>query len=191
ARGWWAWWEGGMAGVTVVIGGEGGPLRLDPAVQHEIQGLDHDQPVADVRTMESYIGSSISRLRFGTLLMEAFAVISLTLAIVGIYGVMAHSISQRTQEIGIRLALGARPAAILSLIVGQGLVLAAIGVIVGLAAAFGLTRLMTSLLYGVSATDPATFAAIALLLTVAALVSCYLPARRAVKVDPMAALRRE
>jgi ABC-type antimicrobial peptide transport system permease subunit len=180
-----------MSSMTIVVRTERDPLGIAVAAQGQIQAIDSDQPVADVRTMEGWIGESMARLRFGTLLLETFASIALILATVGIYGVMAYSVTQRTQEIGIRLALGARPAAILGRVVLQGLGLAVIGVIAGLGAAFGLTRLMVSLLYNVSATDPTTFGVIAFLLIGAAVLACYLPARRATRVDPIAALRCE
>ena len=180
-----------LSGMTIVLRTERDPLALGRSAQLEILALDKDQPVADVRTMESYIGESIARLRFGTLVLEAFASLALILALVGIYSVMAYSVTQRTQEIGIRLALGARPPVILGMIVGQGLLLAGVGITAGLGAAFGLTRLMRSLLYNVSPTDPKTFVVITVLLGFAGLLACYIPARRATKVDPITALRYE
>jgi len=157
----------------------------------EIQAVDREQPVSDVRTMESWVADSTARARFGTMLFGVFACAALALAAVGVYGVISYSVAQRRNEIGIRMALGAQTRDILRLIIGQGLALALIGVAVGLTTAFALTRLMKSLLYGVSATDPLTFFAISLLLTLVALFACWLPARRAAKVDPMVALRYE
>ncbi|HEV7377152.1 MAG TPA: ABC transporter permease [Pyrinomonadaceae bacterium] len=177
--------------MTIVMRTTVDPLSLAAAAQREIQAIDKDQPVSDVRTMESWLAESVSRTRFGTMLLGLFAGIALILAAVGIYGVMAYSVNQRTQEIGIRMALGAQRSDVIKLIVGQGMSLTLIGVAIGLIAAFALTRVMSSLLYGVSATDPLTFIGISLLLTVIALLACYLPARKATRVDPMDALRYE
>jgi putative ABC transport system permease protein len=177
--------------MTIVMRTTVDPLSLAAAAQREIQAIDKDQPVSDVRTMESWLAESVSRTRFGTLLLGLFAGIALILAAVGIYGVMAYSVNQRTQEIGIRMALGAQRSDVIKLIVGQGMSLTLIGVAIGLIAAFALTRVMSSLLYGVSATDPLTFIGISLLLTVIAFLACYLPARKATRVDPMDALRYE
>ena len=175
--------------LTLVLRAAGEPLGLAAAVQREVWSIDQDLPVAKVASLEQVVADAVGQPRFNLLLLNLFAAVALALAAVGIYGVMAYSVAQRTHEIGIRLALGARAGDVLKLVVGQGLILTLIGLAIGLGAAFGLTRLMESLLYGVSATDPATFIAIPLLLAGVALFASYLPARRAMKVDPMTALR--
>jgi putative ABC transport system permease protein len=150
-----------------------------------------DQPVYDIKPMEQYVAESIAEKRFSMLLVAIFAGVALVLAIVGIYGVMSYTVSQRTREIGLRMALGAQGRDILKLVVGQGLLLTLVGVATGLGLAFAVTRAMSSLLFGVSAADPLIFSAVAVLLTSVALFACYLPARRAARVDPMEALRYE
>lgn len=167
------------------------PDSLAAAVRREVQAIDKDQPVANVRTMEQVMADSIERPRFNTLLFAIFSALALVLAGVGIYGVMSYTITQSTREIGIRMALGARPGDVLKMTMGKGFMLTVTGVAIGLVAAFGLTRVISDLLFGVSATDPLTFALIALLLTGVAMLACYVPARRATKIDPMVALRYE
>jgi putative ABC transport system permease protein len=187
----WPYPELVYSGMTLVVRTEGEPLALAEAVRREVLAIDNDQPIADVRTMEAWVSDSVSKARFSTMLLGIFAGVALLLAAVGIFGVMSYAVSERTHEIGLRMALGAQTSDVLALVVRQGMVLALIGVGIGLGAAFVLTRVLASLLYGVSATDPLTFAVIAVLLASVALFACYLPARRAAKVDPMVALRYE
>jgi putative ABC transport system permease protein len=177
--------------MTLVVRTAGEPESLAQPAVREIQAIDKDQPVADVRTMESWLADSTARTRFGTLLLGAFACTALLLASVGIYGVISYSVTQRSNEIGVRMALGAQAGDVLKLVVGQGMRLVVFGVVLGLVGALALTRVMSGLLYGVASTDPATFAANALLLTAVSLVACYIPARRATRVDPLTALRHE
>jgi len=167
------------------------PVPMTAAIIREIQAVDPEMPVYDVSSMDQRLYGSLARQRFSMLLLGVFAVIALVLAAIGIYGVMAYSVNQRTHEIGVRIALGAHPGAILRLVIRQALILASLGVVIGLIGAFALTRVMSSLLFGVSATDLFTFVITPLLLGGIALMASYLPARRAAKVDPMIALRSE
>ncbi len=168
---------------------EGSPLPFTRAVDQQVKALDRDQPVSDVRTMDDLVEEEVGQRRLLVILLGSFALMALLLALLGIYGIIAYSVAQRTQEMGIRRALGAQQSDILRLVVGQGFRLAVAGVAVGIAGAFGLTRLMTSLLFRVSATDPATFVGVAVLFVLVALLASYIPARRATRIDPMAALR--
>ncbi|HEU4432002.1 MAG TPA: FtsX-like permease family protein, partial [Pyrinomonadaceae bacterium] len=179
------------AAMTLIAHAVAAPEQLAPAMRAAVQTVDPEQPVYRVRAMEQFFSDEVAVPRATMFLMGALAVAALLLAAVGIYGVMAHAVTQQTHEIGIRTALGATQRDVLRLVVGQGMTLTLIGVVIGLAGAFALTRLMTSLLFGVTATDPATFTVIALLLTGVALFACYIPARRATKVDPLTALRCE
>jgi len=179
-------------GVALVIRvPSGDPMSLKTDLQQAIWEVDKDLPVSGTETVEHHLSSLRSEPRLYTLLLGVFAGVALVLASVGVYGVMSYSVTDRTHEIGIRLALGAKRLDVLALVVRQGLTLAAIGVVIGLAAAFAVTRLLSTLLYGVTATDPLTFVLIPVLLGSVALLACYLPARRAMKVDPMVALRYE
>ena len=167
------------------------PASLAPAVRGEIAALNKDQAVFNVRTMEEIVAQSMSPRRFSMALLTVFAVVALLLASIGIYGMMSYAVAQRTREIGLRMTLGAQRGNVLRMIIGQGMKLALLGVGLGLVASIALTRTMKNLLFGVSATDPLTFLGITMLLTVIALVACWMPARRATKVDPINALRYE
>ena len=177
--------------MTLVIRTDGEPTSIAPAVQREIGALDPNQPVSDVRTMNQVMSEWVSRSRFNTLLLGLFAGLATLLSAVGIFGVMNYSVALRTREIGLRLAVGAQPRQVLLLILRQGLLLTVIGVVLGLAAAFALTRLLSGLLFGVEAVDVTTFTSISLLLILVSLLACYLPARRAMRIDPLSALRYE
>ncbi|HYE64226.1 MAG TPA: ABC transporter permease [Pyrinomonadaceae bacterium] len=177
--------------MNVVVRTAHDPASLMMAVRKEVWAVDPDQPVANVETMTQLISNSVARARFNTILLGIFASVALILAAIGLYGVISYSVTQRTHEIGIRLALGAQHGDVLRMIVGQGMILVLVGVLIGLAAAFAVTRLMSSLLYGVTATDPLTFAGVSLVLAGVAFLASLIPARRATKVDPMAALRYE
>jgi ABC-type antimicrobial peptide transport system permease subunit len=177
--------------LTVAFRGNATPGAILSSVKNELRNLDPDLPMYRVRTMEQQVDESLAGRRFSTLLLGIFASVALALSTIGIYGVMAYLVNQGTRELGIRIALGASPGNILNLVVGQGMVLAFAGVAIGLAAAFPLTRLIRSLLFGVEAFDPITFAAISLLLVIIALLASYFPARRAARTDPLISLRCE
>ena len=167
------------------------PEAMTAAIREQVRALDPDQPITSVRTMDEVLSRTLSEAKFSLLLFGLFAGIALLLAAIGIYGVMATAVTQRTHEIGLRMALGAQKRDVLKLVIRQGMIPVLLGVVIGLLAAVALTRLMSSLLFGVSATDPMTLAVITLLLASVALLACYLPARRATKVDPLVALRYE
>jgi putative ABC transport system permease protein len=176
---------------NLVIRTQADPTALAAAVRKEILAIDPDQPVANVRTMEQWLDTAVAGPRYRTGLLGLFALLALVLASTGIYGVMSYSVAQRTHEIGVRMALGARQLDVLKLVVRQGMGLVLIGVALGLAGAVALTRVMSTLLFGVGAKDPLTMVVVATLLSLVAFVACYIPARRATKVDPLVALRYE
>ncbi|HYH85421.1 MAG TPA: FtsX-like permease family protein, partial [Pyrinomonadaceae bacterium] len=169
----------------------GDPLALSMAVEQAVHSIDKDLPVFGTRSMDQLMGNAIAQQRLLMLLLACFAGLALTLAAVGIYGVMSYAVAQRTHEIGIRMALGARGRDVLKMVIGQGMAVTLAGVALGLAGSLALTRMMVRLLYGVSATDPSVFVLVPLLLAAVALLACLIPARRATKVDPMVALRYE
>jgi putative ABC transport system permease protein len=177
--------------MTTVIRTSVAPQSLAAAVQETVKSLDRTLPVSGVVSMEQVVTDTLWQPRFNLQLIGLFAALALVLAAVGLYGVMSYSVAQRTHEVGLRMALGAQRRDVIKLVVGQGMKLALLGVGIGLAASVAMTRLMTKLLFEVSATDFSTFTAIASLLTLVALLASYIPARRAAKVDPMIALRYE
>jgi putative ABC transport system permease protein len=180
------WWKMGL-----VVRAQGDPSGLAPLLREEVRALDRDLPVYNVRTMQTIIDETLSPKRLAMFMFAFFAVCALVLAAVGIYAVMSYAVTQRTHEIGVRMALGAQARDIFRLVVGHGVVLTLVGVGLGAAGAVVLTQLMSTLLFEVKATDPLAFAGGAAVLIVTALVACYVPARRAMKVDPMTALRYE
>jgi len=177
--------------MNVVMRSAGDSASLVAALKREILDLDGDLPLYNVVTMEQRVAESLARRRFSMLLLTLFASLALALAAIGTYGVMAYLVNQGTREIGIRIALGATPGRILSLVVSKGMTMALFGLALGLAGAFAFTRLMSKLLFGVQATDPATFAIISVMLIFIALLASYIPAQRAARVDPMVSLRYE
>jgi len=190
-QGYFAFYQIPVYGMTVVIKGDGDPNQLIASARAQVKAVDPDQPIYNIRTMDEIRGESVAPQRLNLMLLTIFAGIAFVLAIVGIYGVMSYSVTQRTHEIGIRMAIGAQPRDVFRMILGQGMMLTVIGLATGLVGAFALTRLMATMLFGVKPTDPATFAGVMLLLTVVALMACYLPGRRATKVDPVISLRYE
>jgi len=179
------------AGENVVIRARGDSAGIAALVRRELAGIDPNQPVARVRTMDEWLSRAVAGPRYRTALFVLFAGLALALSAVGIYGVMSYSVGQRTREIGVRMALGARRLSVLGLVLRQGMGLVLIGVVIGLGGAFALTRIIGSLLFNVGTRDPATFTGVALVLAAVAFIACYVPARRATKVDPMVALRCE
>jgi putative ABC transport system permease protein len=164
---------------------------LASAVRREVAALDRNIPLTTIRTVDERFTEATAQMRYGALLLVLFAGLALIISQIGVYGVISYAVTARTQEIGIRIALGAQRHDVFKLVVGQGMMLAMSGLAIGLAASFALTRLFKSMLYGISTTDAMTFVVTALLLTAVAILACYIPARRATKVDPIVALRYE
>jgi putative ABC transport system permease protein len=180
-----------FGGMTFTVRTHLPPEQLIASARQQVAAVDPNQPIYDVRTLEEIRADSVAPERLQLTLLGVFAAVALALALVGIYGVISWSVTERTHEIGVRVALGARTSDVLRLVVGQGMKLVGAGVALGLAGGLLLTRLMAALLFEVSASDPLTFGSIALLLVGVALLACLIPARRATKVDPMVALRYE
>ena len=180
-----------LAANSIVVRTSVRPMSLATSVRNAIWAVDKDQPVANIDTMDHIVSEAIARQRFSMLLLGIFAGLALVLAAVGIYGVMSYSVAQRRHEIGIRIALGAQRADVLRMTMKQGLKLVGLGLLIGLASAFVLTRVMASLLFGISATDPATFASICVVMIGVAALANYIPALRATKVDPIVALQAQ
>ena len=175
--------------VSLVVRTASDPAQAAGAVRDVLRDVDRDQPIVKMRTMEEAIGASVAAPRFRTTLVGLFALAALALAVVGVYGVTAYGVSQRRQEIGLRMALGAQGGDVLRLVMGQGVRLVALGTFVGLAGGFGFARLLGALLFDTPPADPVTFAGVAAVLVAASLLASYLPARRAMRVDPVVALR--
>jgi predicted permease len=180
-----------MLTMQIAVRTQADPRAMVGSVREAIRGVDPGLPIAKVSTLATLVDDSMTQPRFTMLLLTAFGTLALILATIGIYWVISYGVAQRTQEIGVRMALGAQPGNVFKMVLGQGVRLAGLGVAIGFVAAFGVTRLMGSLLFGVRPADPITFAVVPVVLMGVALLACYLPARRATRVDPMVALRYE
>ena len=183
--------RGFVAPRDLIVRTTGDPASLIGAVREAVWSVDKDQPISNVRMMDQVLAAAVSRERFQTLLLALFATLALVLACVGLYGVISYAVVQRTHEIGVRMALGAQAGDVVRLVINQGMLLTLIGLVIGVTGAFAVTRVMTEMLFGVTATDPLTFAGVPLVLSVIAFLACYIPAWRATKVDPLVALRYE
>jgi putative ABC transport system permease protein len=182
---------GSMRSMTLTIATEGPPRRYLDAVRREIRSSDPSVAISEIRTLDEVLSASVAQPRFAMVLLAVFATVALSLSIVGIYGVLAYGVSKRTREIGVRMALGARTGQVVSLVVRQGMIMAVGGVLTGSALAFGMSGLMSGLLYGVSPQDPTTFAMVTALFAGIALLACWIPALRAARIRPSQALRHE
>jgi ABC-type antimicrobial peptide transport system permease subunit len=178
-------------GAAVVVRTEGDPASIMQLVRREVQEIDPREIIYNVQTLDEVIAGALAPRRLSMILLGVFAGLALALACVGIYGVVSYLVGQRTHEIGVRVALGAQRSDVMRLVLGEGARMALVGVAAGIVVAFGLTRLMANQLFGVTAHDPTTYASVTALLILVALVACYVPARRAVRLDPVAALRCE
>jgi putative ABC transport system permease protein len=189
-----AYWphpELAYSGMTLMLRTRGDASAVAGAARNVIHALDPQQPIGEVSTMATLLSASVARARFSAWLLSVFSFVAVVMAAVGIYGVMSYTVLQRTHEIGVRMALGAQRFDVLRLVVQKGVVLGVVGVVVGLAVSFALTRLISTLLFEVTATDTATFVAVSLGLFLVVLIACFVPARRATRVDPLKALRYE
>jgi putative ABC transport system permease protein len=180
-----------VVAMDVVVRTEGSPEAIVPSLRRKVRELDPALPLANVRTMQEWISNNVAQPRLNARLLTLFAAMALLIAAIGIYAVLAYSVTQRTREIGLRIALGAHPSDVVRLIVSEGMKVALIGLCAGLLGALAVGRAISSLVYGVAVHDPSTFTASAVMLTIIAFAACFLPARRATKVDPMVALRYE
>ena len=178
-------------GWEIIVQTTANPMSLVSAIMRVVQSVDKDAPIAHIETVDQILSNSSAEPRFQTALVGSFGVLGFILAIIGIYGVISYSVVQQTHEIGVRMALGAQPRDILHMILRKGMLLAIAGIAIGIGGALALTRVLRSMLFEIEPTDPATFVGVAIFLTIAALAACYIPARRATKVDPMVALRHE
>ena len=177
--------------MDVVVRTSGSPESLLPAIRQRIREIDQELALANVRTMDQWLSNSAAQPRLNSVLLSVFAGVALLIAAIGIYGVLAYSVSQRTREIGLRMALGATPRSVLGLVVGEGMTVVSIGVGIGIAGGLALGRAVSSLVFGVTVRDPATFGGVAMILAAVALAACVIPARRAACIDPMIALRHD
>jgi putative ABC transport system permease protein len=184
-------WNLPAQNMMLIVRAKAPPENLINSMRQAVQAIDPDQPIRRAQTLQAAIAKTVAPLRFVTVLLALFAGLALTLAIIGIYGVMSYAVAQRTQEIGIRMALGAQYGDVLKLVMGQGMILTLVGIGLGLVCALVLTRVMASLLFEVKPTDATTFAVVSISQAIIVMVACYVPARRATKVDPLVALRYE